>query len=107
MELGYSVARMSIEEGGWVSINEYNTYSEADMWLDHYADIYDHSIVEIIPTGQCVQYPMGWDAVTAQRPNRGIPKIPHGRTGISKDSALAVGAIQVSCFVHFTTLLLT
>jgi hypothetical protein len=65
MKLGYSVARMSIDEGGWVSIREFDSYSEADMWHEHYADIYDNSLVEIIPTGQCVIFPNGWESVTA------------------------------------------
>ena len=65
MKLGYSVARMSVDEGGWISIREFDTYSEADMWFDHYADIYDNSFVEIIPTGQCVIPPHGWVVVPA------------------------------------------
>lgn len=52
--MSYSVARMCFDLGGWVSIREFDTYSEADEWFDHYADIYDNSHVEIVPTQECV-----------------------------------------------------
>lgn len=54
MTNSYSVARYSFDDGGFVSINEYETYSDAEQWLDHYADIYDHSYVEIVPTSTCI-----------------------------------------------------
>ena len=43
----YHIARATLE--GPVSIREFDTYSEAEAWLDHYRDIYDYSVVDILP----------------------------------------------------------
>ena len=61
--MSYSISRYSVDEGGWISIRDFNTYSECDEWLDHYCDIYDNSIVEINPTSQCIVPPLGWEHV--------------------------------------------
>lgn len=45
--MSYCIARITPE--GIIPIRSFDTYSEADEWLDHYCEIYDQSIVEIFP----------------------------------------------------------
>jgi hypothetical protein len=46
--MSYCIARITPE--GVTAIRHFPTYSEADEWLDHYAEIYDQSIVDIFPS---------------------------------------------------------
>ena len=51
----YTVARYSVEAGGWVEINgPFNTYSEADEWHEHYSNIYDFSVVKVVKSDDCI-----------------------------------------------------
>jgi hypothetical protein len=44
----YHIGYYSVDQGKFVSIREFDTYSECDEWYDHYSDIYDNSVVEIL-----------------------------------------------------------
>jgi hypothetical protein len=46
--MSYCIARITPE--GVIPIRSFDTYSEADEWLDHYTKIYDQSIVDIFPS---------------------------------------------------------
>jgi len=47
----YTIARMD-DEGHWVAIDSFDSYSEADLVLDKYADMYPSTIVDIIHNHQ-------------------------------------------------------
>jgi hypothetical protein len=43
----YTIARMN-DEGNWVALESFETYNEADMNLDWYADQYPHDFLDIV-----------------------------------------------------------
>jgi len=47
----YTIARMD-DEGHWVAIDSFDSYSEADLVLDKYFDMYPSTIVDIIHNHQ-------------------------------------------------------
>lgn len=45
--MSYTVARMN-DEGHWVALESFDSYSEADMQLDWYCDQYPNAYVDVI-----------------------------------------------------------
>lgn len=43
----YTVARMD-DEGKWVALESFETYSEAEMNLDWYGDKYPYALIDIV-----------------------------------------------------------
>jgi hypothetical protein len=43
----YTIARMN-DEGNWVALESFETYSEADMNLDWYGDQYPNAYLDIV-----------------------------------------------------------
>jgi len=43
----YTVARMN-DEGRWVALDTFDSYSEAELSYDKYEDMYPYALIEII-----------------------------------------------------------
>jgi hypothetical protein len=47
----YTVARMT-DEGEWLAIDSFESYSEAELNYDAYVDMYPNALVDIISQGE-------------------------------------------------------
>ena len=47
----YTVARMD-DEGKWLALETYSSYSEAELNYDAYVDMYPNALVDIISHGE-------------------------------------------------------
>ena len=47
----YTIARMD-DEGKWVALETYSSYSEAELNYDKYAEMYPNALVDIISHGE-------------------------------------------------------
>ncbi|WJZ48589.1 hypothetical protein [Synechococcus phage DSL-LC07] len=45
----YTISRMD-DEGNWVALESFETYSEAEMNHDWYSDKYPYALVDIVST---------------------------------------------------------
>jgi hypothetical protein len=47
----YTIARMD-DEGRWVALETFDSYSEAEMDYDKYEEMYPYALIEIISHGE-------------------------------------------------------
>jgi hypothetical protein len=45
--MNYTISRMD-DEGNWIALESFETYSEAEMNLDWYSDQYPNTVVDIL-----------------------------------------------------------
>ena len=45
--MSYTIARMD-DEGYWVALNTFDSYSEAELVFDKYTDMYPFTLVDIV-----------------------------------------------------------
>jgi hypothetical protein len=47
----YTIARMN-DEGNWVALESFDSYSEAELNYDKYEDMYPYALIEIISSAE-------------------------------------------------------
>lgn len=47
--MSYTIARMD-DEGHWVALDTFDSYSEAELIFDKYTDMYPFTLVDIVHT---------------------------------------------------------
>lgn len=45
--MSYTIARMD-DEGNWVALDTFDSYSEAELVFDKYTDMYPFTLVDIV-----------------------------------------------------------
>ena len=49
--MSYTIARMN-DEGNWVALDTFDSYSEADLNYDKYGEMYPYALIEIISSAE-------------------------------------------------------